>query len=102
MSDKVIILQELEQIARTLHKRINKHQAAGRTLTLKVKFSDYQQITRSRTLGNSINSLDAIITEASSLLKTIDLEDKSIRLLGISLSNLDNVTYKVIQLSLFG
>ena len=101
LSDRTAILQELEQIARTLHKRIDKHQAAGRTLTLKVKFSDYQQITRSRTLGNSINSLDAIITEASSLFKAIDLEDKSIRLLGISLSNLDNVTYKVIQLSLF-
>ncbi|MEO0685968.1 MAG: DNA polymerase IV, partial [Cyanobacteria bacterium J06649_11] len=60
LSDKVTILQELEQIARTLHKRLEKHQAAGRTLTLKVKFSDYQQITRSRTFTSSINSLDVI------------------------------------------
>ncbi len=102
LSDRTAILQELEQIARTLHKRIDKHQAAGRTLTLKVKFSDYQQITRSRTLANSINSLDAIITEASSLIKAIDLEDKSIRLLGISLSNLDNKKeLEIVQLSLF-
>ncbi len=102
LSDKTAILQELEQIARTLHKRIEKHQAAGRTLTLKVKFSDYQQITRSRTLGNSINSLDAIITEASSLFKTIEVEDKGIRLLGISLSNLDNKKQlEIVQLSLF-
>ncbi|MGB3654269.1 MAG: DNA polymerase IV [Rivularia sp. (in: cyanobacteria)] len=102
LSDRTAILQELEQIALTLHKRINKHQAAGRTLTLKVKFSDYQQITRSRTLVNSINSLDAIITEASSLFKAIDLKDKSIRLLGISLSNLDNKKeLEIVQLSLF-
>ena len=102
LSDRTAILQELERIAQTLHKRINKHQASGRTLTLKVKFSDYQQITRSRTLGNSINSLDAIITEASSLFKAIDLEDKSIRLLGISLSNLDNKKQlEIVQLSLF-
>jgi DNA polymerase-4 len=102
LSDKTAILQQLEQIAKTLYKRINKHQAAGRTLTLKVKFSDYQQITRSRTLGNSINSLDAIISEASSLFKTIEVKDKSIRLLGISLSNLDNKKQlQIIQLQLF-
>ncbi|MEA5597487.1 DNA polymerase IV [Rivularia sp. UHCC 0363] len=101
LSDKTAILQELEQIARTLHKRIDKHQAAGRTLTLKVKFSDYQQITRSRTLVNSINSLDRIITEAKAVLEGIELSERSIRLLGLSLSNLDNPTYKVIQLSLF-
>lgn len=101
LSDKTAILQQLERIAKTLYKRINKHQASGRTLTLKVKFSDYQQITRSRTLGNSINSLDAIITEASSLFKTIEVEDKSIRLLGISLSNLESAKNQVIQLSLF-
>jgi DNA polymerase IV len=44
-----MILVELEQIARTLCERIERHQASGRTLTLKVKFSDYRQITRSRT-----------------------------------------------------
>lgn len=101
LSDKTTILQKLEEIARTLHKRIEKHQASGRTLTLKVKFSDYQQITRSRTFGNSINSLDRIITEAKSLLWAIKLEDCSIRLLGLSLSNLDNAINQAIQLSLF-
>ncbi|PAX59802.1 DNA polymerase IV [Brunnivagina elsteri] len=102
LSDKATILMELEQIAETLHERLEKHQTSGRTLTLKVKFSDYQQITRSRTFGSSINSLDTIITEAIALLGTIELGDRSIRLLGISLSNLDNVqTSQIIQLPLF-
>jgi DNA polymerase-4 len=101
LSDKATILQELEEIARTLHKRLEKHQASGRTLTLKVKFSDYQQITRSRTFTSSINSLNVIITEATALFETIELGDKSIRLLGISLSNLDNEELKIVQLSLF-
>ena len=39
LSDKETILQELEQIAQTLQERLEKHQASGRTLTLKVKFS---------------------------------------------------------------
>ncbi len=49
-----------------------------------------QKITRSRTFEKCINSLDTIITEAVSLLEIVELEGKSIRLLGISLSNLDN------------
>ena len=102
LSDKVTILQELKQIAQTLQERLEKHQASGRTLTLKVKFSDYQQITRSRTFGNNIDSLDRIIAEAKLLLETIELEDRSIRLLGISLSNLDNTKQlQTVQLSLF-
>lgn len=101
LSDKATMLQELEEIARTLHKRVEKHQASGRTLTLKVKFSDYQQITRSRTFTNGINSLNVIITEATALFETIELVDKSIRLSGISLSNLDNEELKIVQLSLF-
>jgi len=68
LSDKATILQELEEIARTLHNRLEKHQATGRTLTLKVKFSNYQQITRSKTLLIPINDLNTIITEARTLL----------------------------------
>ena len=102
LKDQETIIIKLEQIAQTLKKRIDRHQASGRTLTLKVKFSDYQQITRSRTFENCINSLDTIITEALGLLEIVELEGKSIRLLGISLSNLDNEKKaKIVQLSLF-
>lgn len=100
--DKETIIIKLEQIAQILVERIERHQASGRTLTLKVKFSDYQQITRSRTFENCINSLDTIITEAVTLLEMIELSDRSIRLLGISLSNLDGAKKsEIVQLSLF-
>ena len=102
LSDEETIILKLKQIAQTLFERIKRHKAAGRTLTLKVKFSDYQQITRSRTFEYCIDSLDTIVTEAVELLKIIELEGKSIRLLGISLSNLDNVKkLQIVQLSLF-
>ncbi|WP_036487151.1 DNA polymerase IV [Myxosarcina sp. GI1] len=102
LKDKETIIIKLEQIAQTLKKRIDRHQASGRTLTLKVKFSDYQQITRSRTFEKCINSLDVIITEAVELLEIVELDGKNIRLLGISLSNLNNSKKaKIIQLSLF-
>lgn len=102
LQDKETIITKLEQVAETLIKRIERHQASGRTLTLKVKFSDYQQITRSRTFENCINSLEVIITEAMTLLETVELSDKSIRLLGISLSNLNRTkSSEIVQLSLF-
>ncbi len=102
LKDKETIIIKLEQIAQTLKQRIDRHRASGRTLTLKVKFSDYQQITRSRTFEQCINSLDTIITEAIELLEIVELDDRSIRLLGISLSNLNNEKKaKIVQLSLF-
>ena len=102
LEDKETIILKLEQIARTLKKRIDKHQASGRTLTLKVKFSDYRQITRSRTFENCIDSLDTIATEAMKLLEMVELRDRSIRLLGISLSNLHGAKKsEIVQLSLF-
>ncbi|MDJ0696917.1 hypothetical protein [Mastigocoleus sp. MO_188.B34] len=102
LSDKELILLELKQIARILKERLDKNQTSGRTLTLKVKFSDYQQITRSRTFGDNINSLDKIIAEAIALFEAIELGNRSIRLLGISLSNLNlGEPQEVLQLSLF-
>ena len=102
LDDRETIITKLEQIAQTLKKRIDRLSASGRTLSLKVKFSDYQQITRSRTFEQCINSLDSIITEAVELLEIFELEGKSIRLLGISLSNLNNAKKtQIVQLSLF-
>ena len=102
LRDRDTTIVKLEEIARTLFERIKRQKAAGRTLTLKVKFSDYQQITRSHTFDRSISDLNTIFTQASKLLEIVRLEDKTVRLLGISLSNLDRANQlQAIQLSLF-
>ena len=102
LNEMAEIIAKLKQIAVTLVQRIERHKASGRTLTLKVKFSDYRQITRSRTFAKSIDSLDKIIAEAIALLEIVELENESIRLLGISLSNLNRAKKKeIVQLSLF-
>lgn len=59
LSDRAQMLLELEQIAQTVKLRLDQHQTRGRTLTLKVKFSDYQQITRSKTVLTPIRELSA-------------------------------------------
>lgn len=61
----------------------------GRTVTLKVKFSDFQQITRSRTLTGFIESRSSLEQTSVNLLKMLFPLDKSVRLLGVSLSTLN-------------
>ena len=61
----------------------------GRTVTLKVKFSDFQQITRSRTLTAYVESQSGLEQASVDLLLSLFPLDKSVRLLGVSLSALN-------------
>ena len=60
----------------------------GRTVTLKVKFADFQQITRSKSFGDAIDSLADIERLSLGLLEPLLPTEKGVRLLGISLSSL--------------
>jgi DNA polymerase-4 len=62
---------------------------SGRTLTLKVKFADFQQITRSRTLLASVPDEAALLRTGQEILTALLPLPKGVRLLGLSLSNLD-------------
>lgn len=63
----------------------------GRTVTLKVKYADFQLITRSRTVGAAISAREEIKTLARSLLAPLFPTAKGIRLIGITVSSLDEV-----------
>lgn len=95
------IKNKLETITDDLFNRIEKAQRYGRTLTLKVKFSDFNQITRSKTLFNFITTKKQLEETAFELLENSNLQNSKIRLLGLSVSNLfdENKVY-AIQLTL--
>ena len=82
--------EALKEIAQTVARRLAKLPGAARTLTLKVKYADYCQITRSRTLAMSISDCDTISKVAVELLETTEVTTRRARLLGITMSNLDN------------
>jgi len=93
------MMERLENIANSLEKRLKKHRIAGKTITLKIKYSDFTQQTRSKTLPYFISDKGLIIETVKELLFQEKMKD-SVRLLGISLSNL-NTEYKkavVVQL----
>jgi DNA polymerase-4 len=89
LSERHSMIVALEEIASILKRRIESSETSGRTITLKVRYADYQQVTRSRTLTESIFAVDEMVKIALELLDTTEVVQKHARLLGLSLSNLD-------------
>jgi DNA polymerase-4 len=58
----------------------------GRTVTLKVKFADFEQITRSRTVAGAVGSRAELEATSAELLRALFPMDRAVRLLGISIS----------------
>ncbi|WP_281349586.1 DNA polymerase IV [Fulvivirga aurantia] len=83
------ILDQLSKINETLKGRIERSKTKGKTLTLKVKYTDFQQITRSKTVDYWIETPEQIATLYDELVELVTL-DKGIRLLGLALSNLNH------------
>ncbi|MDP9813707.1 DNA polymerase-4 [Rhizobium tibeticum] len=61
----------------------------GKTVTLKIKYADFTQITRARTIGQAFRSADEIKETVCVLLESVFPTRKGIRLLGVTLSSLE-------------
>ncbi len=88
LSSEIFMLEKLDRIAEEVAKRLDKSKVAGKTVTLKIKYSDFTLQTRSKTLPYFVSE-KAIILETAKDLLYQDKLDNSVRLLGISLSNLN-------------
>jgi DNA polymerase IV len=88
LSSEIFMEERLINIAEEIERRIKKHKIAGKTITLKIKYSDFTQQTRSKTLPYFISEKDLIFENAKELLYQEKLKN-SVRLLGISLNNLN-------------
>ena len=78
---------ELEKIAVVVNSRLVKNQLKGRTVTLKIKYNDFRQVTRSQSFTYFLDDTATILITAQKLLAATDPENSRIRLLGITLSN---------------
>ncbi|MDC7994903.1 DNA polymerase IV [Altibacter sp. HG106] len=88
IASEVFMLERLEEIAEEVERRLQKSKVAGKTITLKIKYSDFKLQTRSKTLPLYVASKDLIMEHVKDLLFQSKMEN-SVRLLGISLSNLN-------------
>ncbi len=88
LSSEIFMLERLENIAHELERRLKKSNIAGKTVTLKIKYSDFTLQTRSKTLHYFISDKALILETAKELLYQEKMGN-SVRLLGISLANLN-------------
>ena len=94
LSSELFLEDKLKSIAELLEKRTQKNKVAGKTITLKIKYSDFVQQTRSKTGSLYLSSKELIFDEAKKLLYQEKLLN-SVRLIGISLSNLNTAKKSV-------
>jgi DNA polymerase-4 len=89
LSSEIYMEERLLNIAIELEKRLQKSKISGKTITLKIKYSDFSLQTRSKTLPYYISDKHLLFDVAKGLLYQERLKN-SVRLLGISVNNLNN------------
>ncbi len=96
LTKKFEIITELYHIEHHLFEMIVKYNSLGKTLTLKIKYADFVQQTRSKTLPVNIDNFKLLHATAKELLNNIDYKNPNlkIRLLGLSVSNFNKEDLK--------
>lgn len=89
--DLALAKQQVAELATKVWRSCATKELTGRTVTLKVKYADFQQITRSRTVEPAVRLPEELTGIAWSLLEPLFPVEKGIRLLGVTLSSLDQV-----------
>jgi DNA polymerase IV len=87
-ADREQMVHILEHLAEQVAQRLKELGARGKTITLKVRWSNFQLITRSITVTTPMQDAPVMMQYLLPLLAKLDGGDKSVRLLGVSLSNL--------------
>jgi DNA polymerase-4 len=96
-------VQHLQNLLENALKNTTEKQLVAHTLTVKIKYHDFVQITRSRTLPDSVTSTSTTLAVLEHLLSNTDIGNRNVRLLGVTLSSLENkpVLNRFQQMDLF-
>jgi DNA polymerase-4 len=89
LSDHEEIFDGLDRVAQILYERLQRKSQWGRTLTLKVKYHDFKQVTRRHTSDENFMTLESIQQTARRLMNALLEPGVRIRLLGIGLSGFE-------------
>ena len=87
---------ELRRICESVAKRLENRHLCGRTITLKVKYANFVQITRSKTVDLPFSQGELLFKHCCELLRKTDAGQKAVRLLGVSLASLEASSQKTL------
>ena len=93
LTSEIFMLQKLETISEEIEQRLTRSKVSGKTITLKIKYSDFKLQTRSKTLPYFVKSKTIIFETVKELLFQEKIIN-SVRLLGISVTNLNTLSKK--------
>ncbi len=88
ISGSTSVVEEINKLINQLKRRLDKSDKSFKTLTVKIKFSDFHQITRSKTSVFPIITKEDIYGLTKEILLATPIDNKPIRLLGLSASGL--------------
>ena len=100
LEDREEIFRELLRLSERATHRMRARELRARTIGLKVRFSDFTNTTKSKTLQLPINGMHEVFEVARDLFLSLKLDGSRIRLLGVSLENLVDEAGAVEQLLL--
>lgn len=84
------ILREINRLAQKVSRRLQKKELKGRTIQIKVRWSDFDTLTRQVTLGKAVQDAATISKHCQELFELVWQDDRRVRLIGVGVSNLDN------------
>jgi DNA polymerase-4 len=100
VDDPVVIERELLRLSEKVTARMRRGGVVGRTVSIKVRFSDFTTITRSRTLTSPTDVAQEVYSVARGLYQALGLQRTRLRLVGVRMEQLGARTEQSRQLTL--
>ena len=101
LSDEDQVRVELKQIAQAVHVALHNSKLHGRTMVLKIRYADFDTLTRRKTRVDHFSQAEDIFQHAWELWLDHGTIERHVRLLGITITQLDPIHYENIQLPLW-
>lgn len=98
MFERSELIQILYAYLDQIHEVMVKRDWIAKTITLKVKYFDFEQITRSHTFDNHTNHYETLLETMKMIFNQIEI-NKPIRLIGLTISNIESASLKQLSLS---
>ncbi|GAA0703794.1 DNA polymerase IV [Paraclostridium ghonii] len=80
--------EHIKDVVNDVYRRLKNINKCGKTITIKIKYEDFKQITKRKTVEFPIYTYDDIFKNANILIESAKNKEKQIRLIGITISNL--------------
>ena len=94
------INSELERLAQKVSQDLKKQRQHGKTVVLKLRNSDFETITKRMSFQDYVQTKTEIYRVARDIYDKLKVTDQKIRLLGITITNLDPLSYEEVSLNL--